>query len=129
MRLSVRPIRNYANINNFDYSSEWTIRQDEPNTLHFQVVDLDQDQLRYLSSDASVAVNVIFPAAATDGSDLTKAAVQVDVLDRSVWSVTLSSTEVPRTGNVRFEIIENGVTRRFTLLQGMVVEAINEGGC
>lgn len=129
MRLSARPIINYSDINHFRFASEWSIRQDEPNTLYFQVVDLDQELLRYLSSDAAYTASVIFPSANADGSDLTKSALQVSALDRSILSVSLLSTEVPRTGNVRFEFTENGVTRRFTLLQGIVVEKTNEGGC
>jgi hypothetical protein len=129
MRLYSRPLKNYANINQFGYSSEWNIRQGEENILYFQVVDLDQEMLRYLSSDGAFTVNVIFPQAGANGNDLSKAAVQVSALDRSVLSVSLSATEVPRSGNVRFEITENGTTKRWTLLQGMVVEKINQGGC
>lgn len=128
MRLYAKPIKNYANINQFDYASEWTIRQGEPNTLYFQLVDLDQESLRYLSSDAGVSVQVTFPAV-NSVNIISKQAAQVSSLDRSIWAVSLLSTEIPSSGNVQVSVTESGMTRRFSLLQGLIVESLNEGGC
>jgi hypothetical protein len=128
VRLYAKPIKNYANINQFDYASEWTIRQGEANTLHFQLVDADQDNLRYLTSDGTATVQVTFPAV-NSANIISKAAAQVSSLDRSIWSVSLLSTEIPASGNVQIAVTENGSTRRFSLLQGLIVELINAGGC
>jgi hypothetical protein len=128
VRLYAKPIKNYANINQFDYGTEWTIRKDEPNTLYFQLVDLDQESLRYLPSDASCSVQLTFPALNSTSSFI-KSATQVSALDRSIWSVSLSESEVPFSGNVQIALVEFGVTRRFSLIDGIVVEGLNNGGC
>jgi hypothetical protein len=43
VRLSANLIVNFANINQFAFTNQWQIRAAEPNTLYFQIVDLDQN--------------------------------------------------------------------------------------
>jgi len=128
MRLSVKPLKNFQNVNSFDFATEWNVRLDEPNTLYFQLVDLDQDGLRYIPTGAMPSMQVIFPAVISTNT-ITKSATQVSALDGSLWSVSLLETEKPSSGNVQFTLTEGGVTRRFVLLQGLVVELFNQGGC
>lgn len=128
MRLYAKTIKNFANINQFDYATEWTIRKDEPNTLFFQLTDLDQDGLRYMPTDVSFSVQVTFPAL-NSTNIIVKNATQVNPLDRSIWSVSLASNETPYSGNVQIALTEAGVTRRFFLMDGIVVEGIDSGGC
>jgi hypothetical protein len=128
VRLSAQTLKNFQNVNSFQKSSEWTIRLDEPNTLYFQLVDLDQDGLRYIPTGASPSVQVVFPAVNPDNV-ITKTAIQASSLDGSLWKVDLLSTEKPSSGNVQFIFTEGGVTRRFVVLQGLVVELFNQGGC
>lgn len=128
MRLYAKPIKNFANINQFDYATEWNVRKDEDNSLYFQLVDLDQDGLRYLPTDPSYSVVVTFPSLNTAGT-LVKSAVQASPLDNSIWRVDLSSTEVPFSGNVQFALTEGTKVRRFSLIDGIVVEGVDNGGC
>lgn len=128
MRLSAKPLKNFQNINSFDFGSEWTIRVDEANTLYLQLVDLDQEGLRYIPTTPGATLQVIFPAVSS-ANIITKTATQVSALDGSLWSVSLLETEKPSSGNVQFVLVENGVTRRFVLQQGLVVEMFNQGGC
>lgn len=128
MRLYAKPIKNFATINQFDYATEWNIRKGEPNILYFQLVDLDKDGLRYLPTDSIYSVQVVFPAVDSLGS-ITKSAFQVSTLDRSIWSVSLGELESPFSGNVQISLTEGSVTKRFSLLDGLVVEDINNGGC
>lgn len=128
MRLSVRVIKNYQNINSFDYGTEWNIREGEANQLYYKLVDLDQDNLRYIPTGSSPSMQVIFPALDSNNT-ITKVATQVSALDGSIWTVSLSATEIPSSGNVQFTITENSITKRFVLQQGMVVELFNQGGC
>ncbi len=128
MRLSSVTLKNFQNINSFQKSSEWTIRHDEPNTLYFQLVDLDQEGLRYIPTGASPSVQVIFPAV-NSANVITKTATQVSASDPSLWKVDLLDTEKPSSGNVQFILTEGGVNRRFVVLQGLVVEMFNQGGC
>lgn len=128
MRLSAQILKNFQNLNSFDKATEWNIRQNEANTLYFQLVDLDQDGLRYIPTGTSVSVNVTFPAV-NPANAITKVANQVNALDKSLWSVNLTDTENPFSGNVQFSITEDGVTKRFTVQQAIVVEMLNQGGC
>lgn len=128
MRLSAQTIKNFQGINSFQKSSEWTIRLDEPNTLYFQLVDLDQDGLRYIPTGSTPSVQVVFPAV-NPTNVVTKVATQVSALDGSLWKVDLLDTESPSSGNVQFVLTEGGVSRRFVVLQGLVVEMFNQGGC
>jgi len=129
MRLSAKTLKNYANINNFDYEPNgWVVRESEPNRLCLQLVDLDQDGLRFLSSAAAYSLKAIFPAI-DDDDEFEIAAVQADALDRSVWYLDLSSSQVPSSGSVMFEFTQDGVVRRFTLDFAISVEGQDQGGC
>lgn len=128
MRLSAQILKNFQNLNSFDKATEWNIRQDESTDLYFQTVDLDQDSLRYIPTGSVVTVSVTFPAV-NPANVVTKTAVLVNSLDKSLWKVTLLPNEKPSTGNVQFSITEDGVTRRFPVNQAVVVEMLNQGGC
>jgi hypothetical protein len=128
VRLSAQILKNFQNVNSFQKASEWTIRLDEPNTLYFQLVDLDQDGLRYIPTGASPSVQVVFPAV-NPNNVITKTATAVSTLDGSLWKVDLLSTEKPSSGNVQFILTEGGVVRRFVVMQGLIVEMFNQGGC
>lgn len=128
MRLSAQILKNFQNVNSFQKASEWTIRLDEPNTLYFQLIDLDQDGLRYIPTGASPSVQVVFPAV-NPNNVITKTATAVSTLDGSLWKVDLLSTEKPSSGNVQFILTEGGVVRRFVVMQGLIVEMFNQGGC
>jgi hypothetical protein len=128
VKLNIKTIKNFSSINNFDYSSEWSIRQEDEITLYFQLVDADQDNLRYLPTDSSYSVSVIFPTPSS-ASPITKVATQVSSLDRSIWSVQINSTDKINSGNFNVTFVEGSNTKKFSVLQGIVVEALNEGGC
>ncbi len=129
MRLSAKIIKNYTSINNFEYDSQWLIRAEEPNTLYFQLIDLDQDGLRYMPSGTPLQVSVIFPSI-DSAQVITAIATQASILDPSIWCVSINETQSPNSGNVRFELIEGSVTRRFNVIGGMSVEfPINDGAC
>lgn len=128
MRLSAQILKNFQNLNSFDKATEWNVRQNEANTLYFQLIDLDQDGLRYIPTGTSVSVNLTFPAV-NPANVISKAANQVSALDKSLWSVNLTDLENPYSGNVQFSITQDGVTKRFTVQQAIVVELLNQGGC
>lgn len=155
MRLSARPLLNYVNVNNFSYGNQWIIRAGDPNTLWFQVVDLDQGPanvigrvdpifgangalsgnvgLRYmvgvgLTPPATAGVSVTFPSI-DDTQVITMPAVQ-DPNDKSIWSVTLGPNQKPGSGNVVFAVAEGNSIRRFSALNLLSVEQPgNDGSC
>lgn len=139
MKLSSKALVNYADINNFSYANQWEIRSGEPNTLYFQLFDLDQGRaansantgLRYIpgvgSSNQPFGVIVTFPSI-DDAKTLAISAVQADANDASIWKISLSSTQIPGSGNVLFAVTEGSVTRRFSILNLISVENPNGGG-
>lgn len=128
MRLSAKALVNFSDVNHFSQGNEWNIRSGEPNTLYFQLVDLDQANLRYISLADGVTMAVTFPSL-DDASVITVAATQ-ETADPSIWTVALTADQVPESGNVQFAITEGAVVRRFSVINLMAVEdPINDGSC
>lgn len=125
MRLYAKAIIAYNTINSFKYGNQWTIRSEEPNTLYFQIVDLDQDSLRYIGSNAIVTVT--FPSI-DDDAEIEVTASLVNAADGSLFKIELTDEQTPASGNVRFAVEEGSITRRFTALAMMSVETTNENG-
>jgi len=129
MRLSAKIIKNYFGNNTFDYGNEWIVRANEPNTLYFQIVDLDQDGLRYMSGATVLSVSAIFPS--IDSADVINApAVQAHANDKSIYKIQLGASQIPKSGNVVFQISEDGIIRKFSILNGIQVEFPgSDGSC
>lgn len=127
-RISAKPIVNFANINQFSFGNQWAIRAGDPNTLYFQLIDLDQNELRYLVGVSQVSgITVTFPS--IDDSLVINATAVQDTNDKSVWAVTLAPNQLPGSGNVKFAVVEGSNTRRFNVLNMLSVEIVNDGGC
>lgn len=120
MRLFAKVIKNFSDINHFSFSNQWAIRAGEPNSLYFQLVDLDQDGLRYMPQDPSAAVAVNFPSI-DDAKKIVVNATQI-AGDGSVWKVDLTNLQIPNSGNVVFTVTENSVARKFSVINLIAVE-------
>lgn len=155
MRLSARPLLNYVNVNNFSYGNQWIIRSGDPNTLYFQIVDLDQGPanvigqfvpgnqfganstlsgnvgLRYMvgvgTPNQPAAITVTFPS--IDDTQVIQATAVQDPNDKSIWSVTLGQNQTPSSGNVQFAVAEGNSIRRFSALNLLNVENTFNDGC
>ncbi len=125
MRLSANIVVNYANINIFSFANQWQIRAAEPNVLYFQLVDLDQNSLRYLPgiglSNQPYGVTVKFPSI-DDTQVIMATAIQADPADNSIWKVLISPSQTPKSGNVIFTVNEGSSSRSFKLMNGLSVE-------
>lgn len=154
MRLSAKPIINFANINDYTLGNQWNIRAGEPNTLYFQILDIDKAingnnqgfgifsgitpvgttaGLRYLlgigSSNQPYGIMVTFPSI-DDAAVIQATAVQADANDSSIWKVSLSSSQIPNSGSVQFALQEGTTIRRFSVMSMLDVEyPQNEGSC
>ena len=62
-------------------------------------------------------------------STIEKAATQPYADDKSIWCVELDADEVPGSGNVLFEVIEDGESNKFKVEQALMVHLLNAGGC
>lgn len=136
MRLSAKTVINYGNINNFDFANQWMVRAGDPNSLYFQLVDLDKVDntpckapLRYIPQNAPIVVTVTFPSI-DDATQIVATASPVDASDGSLWRVDLTPAQIPGSGAVQFAISENGVIRRFGVLSMITVEfPDSDGSC
>lgn len=140
MRLSARSIVNYNSINSFSYANQWTIRAGDPNSLYFQLVDLNNTDntvckapLRYIAGASTITqpaiLTVTFPSI-DDATQITVTATQADPADGSIWKADLSPAQIPGSGAVQFAVSEAGVIRRFGVLAMISVEyPDNDGSC
>lgn len=133
MKLSAKAITTYNHVNSFNFGNQWSIRSGEANTLYFQIVDLDQASLRYivgvgLTSPTVPSIAVTFPSI-DDDDIIVVTATQVDPLDGSLWKIDLLADQVPSSGNVFFAITEGPKTRRFSMLNFIIVESATAGEC
>jgi len=152
MRLSAKPIINYCDVNNYVFGNQWTIRSGDPNTLYFQILDIDKAVggnnqgfglfsgitavgttagLRYLLgvgvANQPYGIQVTFPSI-DDTQLLTAIAVQADPNDSSIWKVSISSSQMVGGGNVQFALQEGTATRRFSVLNMLGLEFPQSNG-
>lgn len=131
MRLSAKAITNFANINQFDFGNQWTVRAGDSNDLYFQLVDLDQGDLRYMagvgSSNQPTSIVVTFPSI-DDTAVINVSAIQ-DPNDKSIWKIPLGPNQKPNSGQVRFAVSEGSTIRRFAVLNLISVEYPENGSC
>lgn len=129
-RLSAKPLVSFQNINSFKYANQWIISAGNTNTLYFQLVDLDQCELRYIagigSSNQPTAVRVTFPSC--DDSQVLTLLATKDPNDGSVWSISIPFTNTPHTGNVQFQLFEGNNIQSFSVIQMIVVGTPNSEG-
>ncbi len=155
-RLTSTPIINFSNINDFQETSQWTIRATDPNTLYFQLFDLDNvmglspfaplnsgffnaaiqsSPQRYIagvgSDNQPVVMTVTFPSL-NPSTTFTFTATQ-DPNDGSVFSFDLpgysNSAVAPSSGNVIFSLTQGTATWTWTVINMLAVEMTNQGSC
>jgi hypothetical protein len=158
MRLTSVPIINFANINDFQTASQWTIRATDPQTLYFQLFDLDNQNTaspasffplnggffnaaiktapqRYIAgvgvSNQPFSMTVTFPS--LDPSNTLIFNAIPDPNDASVWHIVLpgytNTAMAPSSGNVIFSLTQ-GVNTVTWVVQNMIaVEMTNQGCC
>ena len=131
-RLSAKPIVNFQNINSFKYAPQWTIQAGNSSTLYFQLVDLDQCDLRYIAgvemcgvSNQPVGLRVYFPS--IDCSQVLSLLAIQNPNDESIWSVNIPATNTPQTGAVKFQLFEGNNTTSFLVQQMIVVQYLQDG--
>lgn len=155
MRLTSVPIINFANINDFQTASQWTVRATDPQTLYFQLFDLDNvDTVPYSapfnfgffginqtnpqrfmagidSGTQPVVMTVTFPSLDPSLS-FTYTATQ-DPNDKSVFSIVLpgyiSAGVAPASGNVQFSLTMGTKTYNWVVQNMIAVEVLNSGCC
>jgi hypothetical protein len=128
VRLSIKPLKNFNNVNNFEQTTEWFVQAGTQKRLYFQLVDLDRDELRYIPTEDPVTLTIHFPAIIPT-QVLNKTATKFSELDRSIWYVDILATDVIFSGSIRLTLNENGKISKFSALDVVMVEQQNQGGC
>jgi hypothetical protein len=155
MRLTSQALINFSTINDFQNASQWTIRATDPNTLYYQLFDLDNvsqppyvpmnsgffnaaiqtSPQRYIagvgSSNQPFSMTVTFPS--LDPNNTLTFTATPNPYDGSVWSFSLpgyaSAAVAPASGNVMFSLTQGTVTVTWTVVNMIAVEMINQGSC
>jgi hypothetical protein len=138
--LSARLLKNVANVNQWQYTAQWNLAEGQPSEVYFQLVDLEKDPttqvskafpdnpLRYISSATSLSAQVSFDS--LDNSEIIiVSAIQPFANDRSIFKLNLTAAQIPSSGNVKFTIIEDSVSRSFIVKNAVIVQMLNVGGC
>lgn len=133
MKLSAKILKNVASVNQFEYATSAHIQEGQINEIYFQIVDLDKKMaqncpLRYLSQATTLAVEVTFPSI-DDAQVIVSTASQPFSDDKSIWKVTLSSTQLPNSGAINVKITEDSVDRYFIVKAAVEVQLLSDGGC
>lgn len=128
MKLSAKFLRNVANINCFEYTSQWDISEGSAQRLYFQIVDKHKEDLRYISGATVYTVSLEFPSI-DENVTITKTATQAWADDKSVWYIDLLASEVPNSGAVKFTLTEDGVESKFKVSQAIVIDLLDSGSC
>lgn len=129
MKLSVKFLKNVANINNFQYADQWNISEGSQHVLYFQFIDKLKEDLRYISQATSIDEVTVNFLNIDETFEIIKTATQPFVDDKSIWMITLEADEVPNPGAVKFSITEDGVEKRFRVEQAISVDLLDVGSC
>ena len=136
MRLNAKILKNVANINQFEYANQAYIQEGQANEFYLQLVDLDklpsgssECPLRYIPQGTSIALTVIFPSLDADTNEIQKIASQPFSGDLSIWKVSLSSSELPSSGNIRIKLTIDSSDKYFIVSNAIVVDMLEVGSC
>lgn len=131
MLLGAVILKNVQNVNSFQRSTQVTVRQGNPTTIYFQLVDLEQQDengqaLRYVpSSGATMTATINAMNQAYVISRIASQPYSAD--DRSIWSLTLTASDKPSAGNLDILLTEGATVRTTTITNAVIVWSPNAG--
>jgi len=139
MRLSSKILKNVSNVNHYQYEDQAYIFEGQENEFYFQLVDLDKltywkdsevlpdHPLRYMTAeDAEIVVNF---SSLFDDDQFDVTATRPFPQDSSIWKVSLTDSQLPRTGNLIFTFTENGKSKRVVVIHAINTTLLEIGGC
>jgi len=128
MRLSARILENVANINNWDIVDEAILHDGEANSFYIQIINRSKEDIRYLTQATTYSIKVCFPSI-DDAQEIEITANQPFADDKSIWKVSLTSSQIPKSGAFIVKFTEDGIERKFLVEQSLIVELLDVGGC
>lgn len=133
MLLGAIMLKSVQNVNSFQRNTQTVIRQGNPTTIYFQLVDLEQTDtygqpLRYVpASGASITATINSINSANVVSRLASQPYSSD--DRSIWSLNILSSDSPASGNFDIQLSESGVVTTTSIANGVIIWSTNVGMC
>ena len=128
MKLNIKFVKNFCNINNFDFTDEWDISEGSAQSLYLQLVNDHKDQLRYISDASPLELYAVFTSIDTD-QEFEKQATLISSDDKSLWKIDLDAEDVPKSGAVTFRLVEDSEETKFKVHQAISITLLDDGGC
>lgn len=131
MRLGAKLLNNSATLNQFNYVDSIKIAQNETVDIFVQLVDQDQNGLRYVPAiGSSVQFQIgrsplAFPdpggSRTVEDFSISRAMINPFPLDSSIWKVTILPTETATmiSSGIRLVLTENGIYKIATINQAI----------
>jgi hypothetical protein len=126
MKLTAKALQNVDSVNAFKYSSQVEGFEGQPNDLYFQLFD-EHRGLRYIPASGS-SLKVTFQNVDTS-LNYDKVATNPFADDRSIFKISLASTETFSTGGLKFVLTEGGIDKPFYVMSITVFNSTSVGGC
>jgi hypothetical protein len=140
MRLNAKILKNVANVNNWQYANQASIQEGQVNEIYLQLVDYDKvpgsdksvalpdSPLRYIPQGTTVALVATFPSI-DSAEEFEVSATQPFADDKSIWKISLLSTQLPKSGNFKLKLTEDGVDKHILVKNSIAVDLLNVGSC
>lgn len=141
MKLSAKILKNVIDINHFQYASEAVIVEGQSNDIYIQLIDKGwslnpkkehgvflEHPIRYISQATVIAVKANF-FSIDDSQEFEITATQPFSDDKSIYKISLTSSQIPNAGNFKITLTEDSIDKVFIVKQGIVLELINDGSC
>lgn len=125
-------LRNVQGVNSFQRNTQVMLRQGNPATVYFQLVDLEQaDQngtyLRYIpAAGASITGSI---SSINQQYVVQRLASQPFSQDLSIWAMNLLATDTITTGNFMFTLAEGSLVRTGYVQNAIIVQTTNPSIC
>lgn len=133
MLLGAVMLKSVQNVNSFERNTQVTVRQGNPTTIYFQLVDLEQTDsfgqpLRYIPAVGASVTGTI--NSINTANVINRLASQPYVSDdRSIWSMSIFATDKPSAGNFDITLTEGSVVRTTTVINGIITWSTQTGMC
>lgn len=140
MRLNTKILKNIAGVNNWSYTDQASVQEGQSNDIYFQLVDYDQipgndksvalpdSPLRYMPLGTIVTLSATFPSI-DSAQEFSVIGTQPFPQDKSIWKVTLLSTQLPKSGNFKIKLTEDGVDKNILAKNAVSVDLLNVSSC
>lgn len=141
MRLSAKILDNVSSINHWNYSNEAHVYEGQVNEIYFQLVDLSKTvevngvigqisdyPMRYIPQGSVVSVSLEFDSI-DDSEVFTVNATQPFSDDKSIWKASISASQLPKTGNFKLTLTEDGVSKSVIVKSSIIANLYEVGGC